>query len=461
MATGPILPTGIDARTGSYLGGALDPERIGSGLPESAAPSGEWGLSDRWEVLSVDSFGALPRLEPSDLSAAGWGVVFAENTDPAVYKALGPLLDHRRAEAGRRRRGRYREFTGPDGVRAGEGKQQFLHRHGVGPGPCDPDRLPYYLLLVGGPEAIPFAFQQQLDVQYAVGRIAFSDPESYHRYARAVVRAETGRRARRAAVCFGPSQPGDPVAERAGEGLARELARGARKELPEWDAVAVAGPAARRERFVRFLADSSPPGILFAAGHCAAPLPGSSVEAGALVCGDWPGPGRPVSAEECITADAVAERADLRGTVAVLLGSCSIGLAPLGTDWPGELARELGRAPAGLNRLPQRLLEAGALGVVGCVGPFIGPTPAGDRTAAPDVGLGQCLHRLAKGAPVGWALQAIGEQGARAALDLSVEVEARRYGKTADPGRMVHLWAARNDARQLVLLGDPAARLPR
>src|SRR5262249_62289538 len=76
--------------------------------------------------------------------------------------------------------------------RPGESRQRWLARHGVAAGNIDPTRVPYYLLIVGGPAKIPFSFCRELAVEYAVGLLAFETPAEYTAYAMGVLAGEKG-----------------------------------------------------------------------------------------------------------------------------------------------------------------------------------------------------------------------------------------------------------------------------
>jgi hypothetical protein len=199
---------GIDATTGDYLLPA-------GSIADFAAGAADWApagadaseLRARRHRTTERFYAPVHGVDVRDIAQAGWAVVFAEEADPAVRDALQPVLQQRRQLAG----ARYRELAGTTGYRAGETKQAFLRRLGIGSSPVDPDALPYYLLLVGPPDEIPFEVQYQLGVQYAVGRLAFDDVDAYRRYAANVVTAESAARAPRSTrlVLFGPRHEGD------------------------------------------------------------------------------------------------------------------------------------------------------------------------------------------------------------------------------------------------------------
>src|SRR5262249_8401930 len=100
--------------------------------------------------------------------------------------------------------------------------------HGVSPGTVVPERVPFYLLLVGSPERIPFSFGQLLDVEYAVGRLHFDSPSEYAHYVASLIDYETGRTVPNAqeAVFFASRHPFDRATQLSADGLVNPLADG-------------------------------------------------------------------------------------------------------------------------------------------------------------------------------------------------------------------------------------------
>ena len=147
---------GLDASTGAYL---LDPppaqEVADAAVREQADPDHLREMQHKAEAAANPSYAPVAGLDPLELGEVGWGVVFAPDVGPEVRDALRPLLDLRRQQAG----ALFRDFPAEKAYRPTDSYLDFLGRSGAGPGPADPEKVPYYLLLVGGPESIPFEFQ--------------------------------------------------------------------------------------------------------------------------------------------------------------------------------------------------------------------------------------------------------------------------------------------------------------
>lgn len=460
---------GIDGRNGGYL---LSP------APARHLADLACGATvDRARVRELQAWvargegkarrGLKEGLDPCKLDEAGWGVIFPRSTDSGpLREALAPLLDLRRAQAGKRRERFFREFAGDDGYREGETKVAFLARHGAGPGPADPEKVPYYLLLVGDPEAIPFAFQYQLDVQYAVGRLYFEELEEYRFYADSVVAAETGGTERRPrASFFAPVNPGDPVTGSTSAHLVQPMAAGVRRDQPGWTVETVVGEEATRGRLGGLLDEA--PAFLFAACHglgFAADDPEQRDLQGSLVCQDWPGPGPGrIHREHYFAAEDVGGQARVHGLVAFCFACFGAG-TPRWDDFTrkGQGERRALSPGAFLGRLPQRLLghpRGGALAVVGHVDRAWGFSLVWPD-AGPQIGVFEStLRRLLDGQPVGWAMEFFNQRYAELASDLAAEVEALGFGKQLDETLLADLWTACHDARNYTIIGDPAVRV--
>ncbi|MFN3374630.1 MAG: hypothetical protein ACK44M_13805, partial [Chloroflexus sp.] len=262
-----------------FLGERPSPDQIDPD-PEQRATLRERHLAD-----ASSAFRVKEGVAPIDLAAAGWGVIFLASVDAAP---LREALQWRQAQAGPR----YRECFDPQGYRLGESKAAFLRRQGAATsGPVDPDRFPYHLLLVGSPEAIPFRFQYQLDVQYAVGRIHFDMLEEYAAYARSVVQAERDGVALPRRMVFASVQnPDDMVTSRSVHSLVQplvaELAN--HPQRGDWSFELVAGAEATKDRLLRLL-HAEPSTLLFTASHGVefeAVDPRQLPHQGAILCAD-------------------------------------------------------------------------------------------------------------------------------------------------------------------------------
>jgi hypothetical protein len=447
---------GINAETGEYLYPPVSAREVFANFQK--APK------DRERAL-------IPGINPKDLGEAGWGVVFHVKEDPAVIEALRPLMEHRKAQASRRL---YKEFTGAAGYCC-ESKEDFLAEHMATMGPVNPNRMPYYLLLVGGPERIPYHFQHQLDVQYAVGRICFDTPEEYARYAQSVIEAETGgiKRNRRVAL-FGARNPDDEAMTMSADLMMKPLARRLGKpqkwqKSSPWEVSSVIGKKATKERLGHFLGGEETPALLFTASHGMGFPSGSRLQRenqGSLLCQNWPGPkawNKPVPSDFYFSGSDLASDARVHGLIAFHF-ACN----GLGTPVVDDFAFGNGTPPKTLTpkpfvaRLPQRLLGhpgGGALAVIGHVERAWAYSFLAKGDYVQTEAFESALRLLMEGFPVGFAMECFNQRYAELSAELTLALQKLNYGEPVDQQELAALWTANNDARNYAVLGDPAVRV--
>jgi DNA/RNA endonuclease G (NUC1)/V8-like Glu-specific endopeptidase len=475
---------GINGATGNYLLPPISADAIAAiARGEALDPRLKKDLAFWAERATTETFGPAAGIDFGNVAETGWGVIFRFDCDPAVRDALIPLLNHRKEQASKSKATRYKEFTGAAGYRPGENNKgesnrEFLARFGVEASqPADPDKgVPYYLLIVGSPEQIPFRFQYQLDVQYAVGRIWFETLEEYAQYAQSVVAAETRKvRVARKAVFFGVQNADDPATNLSATEMVRPLAERMPQLLADngivpWDVTTIVGDNAKKARLSKLLGGSETPSLLFTASHgMGFPNgdPRQIAHQGALLCQDWPGPrtwNRAIPQDHYFSADDVSSDANLQGMIAFHFACYGAG-TPRMDDFAHQAFRNpVEIAPhAFVANLPRRLLghpKGGALAVVGHVERAWGYSFFWNRIGRQLQTFESALYQVMAGQPLGSAMDFFNSRYAALSTELTAELEDIKFGKEPDNLFLAGTWTAHNDARSYVILGDPAVRLP-
>lgn len=466
-----LIFNGINGETGEYLLPAMSPTQIADiarGKPLAAED-----LKDVKIKSGPNMFPLVEGKDPRKLDEAGWSVVFPAaakgseqaSRNAAIREALSPLLDHRRAQATRQKETYYREFE----YRPKESKSKFLSRLGAGPGPADPDHVPYYMLLVGSPEEIPFRVQYQVDVQYAVGRIHFDELDDYETYAKAVVAAETGEVFRGlSAAFFGVKNPRDGATRLSHDYLVGPLAdHVASAEVQgNWDVRRFMKEDATVSQLGDILG-GTPPAFLFTGSHGVGFASGSDKQLpyqGALLCQDWGGPkGDGLSRDHYFAAENISSGTDLRGMIAFHFACYGAGTPSLDEFTAGRGKKEKAPHPF-LARLPCRLLTAGALAAIGHVDRAWGTSFMwldGEGKGKPQQAVFRsAIKRLLEGAPIGYAMDDFNLRYAEMASDLTNALEEiDLYDEDIPDKELAKMWIAQNDARNYAVIGDPAVRL--
>ena len=408
--------------------------------------------------------------DPMDLRQTGWAVLFASDADPLIHEKLQPLLDLRQKQVQDPKL--FKIFEGREGVFPGQPADNWARQRGVSlSAAVDPRKgVPYYLLIVGSPQQISFEFQALLKLQWAVGRLYFDDIEDYGRYARAVVDYEAPdfRPAqRKSAAAWVTKLDGDPATTMlsdavSGDFLSEDDPLGQRRHFSlDWFGDGEATKP-QLEEILRGNAPGGPPAVLFTGSHGAEwPMDDPAAQRqmqGALVTQEFV-PGTPLGATNVFSAGDVPNDAQVHGMMAFMFACYSGGCPTEDNYFFKKDGSKIPVAPEALiAKLPQKLLSRGALAVIAHIDQAFSyifqnleGTPQVQSIRTP-------LELLMKGERAGLAADRLNLQWSAIAAQVGVAL-GRRREPDFNPESFASLYIARDDARNYIVLGDPATCL--
>jgi hypothetical protein len=459
-----IYLTGIDATTGKPLIPEIDLDEFYTAIDgertfRETDKTEQKAIARELELKRDPERGLRAKLDPLNLNDAGWGLVYPKGTDPEVIEALDDLV--------KRRDGQKIEVA-PEFFNDAHGFRKFKKEKS---GNVDPRYLPYYMLLVGppgAPDGLTFRFQHNLSDVRPVGRVAFARSEQYAAYANKVIEYEKGQVAARQAridlfsTCTDEATKSSDrylienlLAYMKTHNLAHTVVRGVDATRPALEAALKSGASvlftASHGLFYPYLPENKPA------------LELQKQVMGALLTATWNGKEGPVPEAAYLAGDHLDPSFDLRGLIVFCFACYSAG-APHIERFAEYYARQpLQIAPTDfVTRLPQKMLERGALAFIGHVEKSWGYSFISAGVGADTATYEDLLALLLDGRPVGLAFE---ETMTRRYLDKNGELTDElnlftqfENGKI-DRADVLKCWTDRQDARAYIILGDPFVSL--
>lgn len=473
-----IVANGVNGATGEYL---WPPQTEQQAAELAAAPPDKEQLNILRGVsqqFGQPHFGAPFDVDLSDPKDAGWAIVLHADEDPAVKAALQPLIDHRHQRIGNDKIVKVLEYRDGDTI------SQWLARYRMGIGDIDPEKIPYYILLIGSPAKIPFLFGHLLDAVYGVGRLSFDTAAEYSAYVNSVIAYETAPSIAnsRDVFFFGPRHIADKPTRLSANALVKPLAGADPGQLGVLDRLAKSKfqvvynghylpPEGSTKQALHDVFCPGPgkltPSLLFTASHGVGWPLGDARQMsgqGALLCQDFAGFGfGPINPDHYFAASDLPADARIQGMVCFHFACYGIGTPSEDrfTHKDGVAPDTIAPAPF-FSALPRALLthrNGSALAVIGHVERAWPSSITNTGAGAQLLPFYNSLSFILLGKPLGYALKDFNERYASLSASLGALLEKKLFGLPVSDSELTGMWTSRNDAEAYTLFGDPGVSI--
>jgi len=322
---------------------------------------------------------------------------------------------------------------------------------------------------------IPLEFQYTLDLYWAVGRLWFDTPDEFRCYADSVIQYEKAAKVSRTRqlALFAPEHDFDGATQLFNRQVAQPMRDGqGSKPLPvgqrqKFKLQSFLSETATKDALARIFRADIPggaPSVLFSGGH------GMAFDAtdarqpnaqGALVCSDWD-PTGDITEKHWFAASDLPANAQVHGLIHFMFACYGGGMPEF--DNFDRLNKQPVRITARpfLSKLPRALLtheNGSALAVLAHVERAWAYSFQSDKGASQTQGFRDVLGRLLNGDRIGQATDAFNMRWAALSTRLSELQLDIHYGADVSLTLLGQFWVARDDARNYVILGDPAVQL--